>query len=93
MCYHRTWILHKIFDFDKTEALIYKKHFSTNEWSKIVQAFPDMQSQSSTSTTAASKDEQRYLVNVRNSNRDAKCATCKKNFAFGRRTDNDRRSV
>jgi hypothetical protein len=80
MCHHRTWILHKIFDFDKTEALIYKKHFSTNEWSKIVQAFPD---KVPLAQLPASKDEQRYLVNVRHSNRDAKCATCKKTLRSG----------
>jgi hypothetical protein len=39
MCHHRTWILHKIFDFDKTEAFIYKKHFSTNA-SKDEQPLP-----------------------------------------------------
>ena len=80
MCHHRTWILHKIFDFDKTEALIYKKYFSTNEWSKIVQAFPD---KVPLAQLPASKDEQRYLVNVRHSNRDAKCATCKKTLRSG----------
>ena len=66
MCHHRTSLdLHKIFDFDKTEALIYKKHFSTNEWSKIVQAFPD-KVKVPLAQLPASKDEQRYLVNVRN---------------------------
>ena len=40
-CHHLVWFFYKVFNFEQSCSLIYKRQFSKTEWSRIIDAFPD----------------------------------------------------
>ena len=71
-CSHSTWCLHKIFHFSKEEDFIFKKNFNNSEWGQIIKAFPER-----VPLVRLPKCKDGFFVNVRQSQKDANCATCK----------------
>ena len=71
-CSHSTWCLHKIFHFSKEEDFIFKKNFNNSEWGQIIKAFPER-----VPLVRLPKCKEGFFVNVRQSQKDANCATCK----------------
>lgn len=71
-CSHSTWCLHKIFPFSKEEDFIFKKHFNNSEWGQIIKAFPER-----VPLVRLPKCQEGFFVYVRQSQKDANCATCK----------------
>ena len=71
-CSHSTWCLHKIFHFSKEEDFIFKKNFNNSEWGQIIKAFPER-----VPLVRLPKYKEGFFVNVRQSQKDANCATCK----------------
>ena len=67
------------FSYQEDEPLIYKMKFTTSEWKKIVDGFPE----SLHVTSMPPFSDQGYSMNIRNSKKSAKCATCKKELNFG----------
>jgi hypothetical protein len=78
-CHHLLWILHRVFNFDKNNPVIYKQKFSKSDWSNIITAFPE----NLPLANIPEINHQGYIVNVRNSSIDAKCAVCKKELVNG----------
>ena len=78
-CHHLVWIFHNVFGFPKLEPLIYKNKFTQIEWRKIIDAFPEKVPLSRLPAVG----DQTYNVNLRQSNREAKCAVCKKQLISG----------
>lgn len=79
MCHHAIWILHTVFNIQKSEPLIFNKRFTANEWDRILQSFPPEVPLVQLPTSK----EQCYVVNRRNSTKQARCATCKAPLYFG----------
>ena len=77
-CSHSTWCLHKIFHFSKEEDFILKKNFNKSEWGQIIKAFPER-----VSLVRLPKCKEGFFVNVRQSQKDANCATSKHLFQSG----------
>lgn len=78
-CQHMIWLFHHIFGFKKEEPLIYKMKFTTLEWTKLVNAFPE----SVRVTQIPPFAEKGYSVSSRTTTRTAKCATCKTELKLG----------
>ena len=77
-CQHMIWLFYHIFGFKKEEPLIYKKKFTSLEWTKLVNAFPE----SVRVTQIPPFAKKGYSVSSRTT-RTAKCATCKTELKMG----------
>ena len=77
-CQHMIWLFNHIFGFKKEEPLIYKMKFTSLEWNKLVNVFPESVRVMQIPPFA----EKGYSVSSRTS-RTAKCATCKTELKLG----------
>lgn len=77
-CHHAVWILH-VFRFSRNEQLIYKKKLSKGEWEKVLSAFPGQLPLARLPAVA----NPTYSINICLTNREAKCAVCKKTLVHG----------
>ena len=79
-CHHAILIFHKVFNFSSTEALIYKKNFTADEWQEIMNSFPE--NVPLVKVERPNKDRQEYTISIR-STRNAKCASCRQELVAG----------
>ena len=77
-CHHLMWIFHNVSHFDIEQPIMYQLKFTAQQWKEIIGAFPENIPLSK--VTCPSEDEQKYQINKRTSKKDAKCATCKKEY-------------
>ena len=77
-CHHAVWILH-VFRFSRNEQLIYKKKLLKGEWEKVLSTFPGQLPLARLPAVA----NPTYSINICLTNREAKCAVCKKTLVHG----------
>ena len=80
-CHHLVWIFYKVFNFEQSCSLIYKRQFSNAEWSKIIDAFPDRVPL--TDVSKYSSDNQVFKIEIKKTRKEANCASCKNKISFG----------
>ena len=80
-CHHLVWLLYKIFNFEQSCPLIYKRKFSNAEWEKVIEAFPHRVPV--TDVSKCSTDNQVFHIDIKKTRKEAKCATCKNIISFG----------
>lgn len=80
-CHYLVWIFHKVFHFQKTQSLIYKRQFSQAEWSTIVDAFPAQVPL--TNVQRFCPDNPKFSFEIKKTQKEAKCASCKHTISFG----------
>lgn len=78
-CHHAVWILHNVFRFSRNEKLIYNKKLSKAEWEKVLSAFPGQLPLARLPAVA----NPTYSINIRHTNREAKCAVCRNTLVHG----------
>ena len=80
-CHHLVWLFYKVFNFEQSCSLIYKRQFSNAEWSKIIDAFPDRVPL--TDLSKYTSDNQVFKIEIKKTHKEAKCATCKTAISLG----------
>ena len=70
-----------MFKFDKNQIILYKSQFTEKDWSAIIAAFPGTVPE--TDLRRFRSPNQTFVVEVKKTNKESMCATCKQPIRVG----------